>query len=291
MDFKEHLALYGYAVIPNILTEDEITHYTELFEKWRSSVPDLDYQHNRIGTHGIYKFHQAGHQRFAWEIRTNEKVQQPFKEIWDTDELVVSFDGCCYMDKNIDKKDTTWTHTDQAPEKKTRCCIQGMVSLTDNEHRTLRVYEGSHLLHEDYFHEGNRIYYDQINVKSDWQMIDRDYLKTIEDKCKVLKVPAGSLVLWDSRTFHQNQYGNIPEKRLVQYVCYLPKNNDKNTTLMTNKRKKYFETFRMTSHWPYPIHVNSLQGNIYGDKSLYIDYPKLPRIDLDDLLPKIHKLL
>ena len=93
--------LYGYAIIPNILTKEEISHYTNLFESWRTSVPDLDYHHENMGIHGIYKFHEVGHQRFAWEIRTNEKVQQPFKDIWDTDELVVSFDGCCYMDKNI----------------------------------------------------------------------------------------------------------------------------------------------------------------------------------------------
>jgi len=295
MNYKEHLDLYGYAIIPNILTKDEISHYTNLFESWRISVPNLDYQHDKIDTHGIYQFHQVGHQRFAWEIRTNEKIQQPFKDIWSTDELVVSFDGCCYMDKNIKKENVTWTHTDQAPEKKKRCCIQGLVSLTDNEQRTFMVYEGSHLLHEDYFYEGNRIYLDQINVKSDWQMIDEDYLKTIKDKCKVLKIPAGSLVLWDSRTFHQSQYGNPlrPEKRLVQYVCYLPKNDPKNTTKMREDRLHYFETRTTTSHWPYPIHTNSLQDSYCPSTSpsLYIDYEKLPKIDLDDLLPKINMLL
>ena len=293
MDFKKYLDLYGYVVIPNVLTKEEISHYTNLFESWRKSVPNLDFQHDKIDPHGIYKYHEVGHQRFAWEIRTNEKVQQPFKDIWETDELVVSFDGACYMDKDMKMIDSCWTHTDQAPEKKTKCCIQGFVSLTDNEHRTLRVYEGSHLLHEDYFYEGNRIYLDQINVKSDWQIIDQDYLETIKDKRKALKVSAGSMVLWDSRTFHQNQYGNHPEERIIQYVCYLPKNDPKNTITMRENRMRYFKTFRTTSHWPYPIHVNSMQWSHEHEinKSVYIDYAKLPPIDLNDLLPKINMLL
>ena len=53
------------------------------------------------------------------------------------------------------------------------------------------------------------------------------------DLRRVLHVPAGSLVIWDSRTFHQNQYGAPnSEERLVQYVCFLPKNHPKNTKNM-----------------------------------------------------------
>ena len=61
--------------------------------------------------------------------------------------------------------------------------------------------------------------------------IDLEYLYGIKNTRKALKVKAGSLVLWDSRCFHQNQYGNFksfkPEERIVQYICYLPKNHKK----------------------------------------------------------------
>ena len=53
-----------------------------------------------------------------------------------------------------------------------------------------------------------------------------------------LQVPAGALVIWESRVFHQNQYGTPEsEERLVQYVCYLPRNHPKNTNSMTLKEK------------------------------------------------------
>ena len=39
---------------------------------------------------------------------------------------------------------------------------------------------------------------------------------TPQIKKVVLNIPAGSLVLWDSRTFHQNQYGKPnSEERIV----------------------------------------------------------------------------
>ena len=43
--------------------KNTVDKHTELFEKWRSSVPDLNYQHDRIGTHGIYKFHPLKEER------------------------------------------------------------------------------------------------------------------------------------------------------------------------------------------------------------------------------------
>ena len=79
-------------------------------------------------------------------------------------------------------------------------CYQGFVSLTNNKERTLVVYEGSHLIHKKYFEERDN------NGSKNWNLICHDFLESIKDTKKVLNVKAGSLVLWDSRTFHQNQY-------------------------------------------------------------------------------------
>ena len=109
---------------------------------------------------------------------------------------------------------------------------------------------------------------------------------------RILNVPAGSLVLWDSRTFHQNQYGEPnSEERIVQYICYLPKNNPNNTNSQTKKRKKYFEERRTTSYWPYPIRVNGKQPQTYGDNSKLIDYDLLIKPNLNKYLEDIEKLI
>ena len=77
--YKKELEEKGYVVIPNILTPEEVKTAKELHDKWRGAIINHDSIHNSIDPHGIYKFHQVGHQRFSWLIRTNPKVQDIFK--------------------------------------------------------------------------------------------------------------------------------------------------------------------------------------------------------------------
>ena len=290
-ELRKELEENGYAIVKNVLSEDEIIKATEMFHQWRKTVEDLEYHHSALDPHGIYKFHEIGHQRHAWYIRTREKVKKAFCDIWNTDDLIVSYDGSCYLDKNVKKKDNVWTHTDQGSpsggEVDELKCFQGFVSLTNNKERTFVCYKKSHKLHSSYFKEKN------LKSKSNWNLIDKDYLEKIKDDKLILEVPAGSLVLWDSRTFHQNTYGPIDcnEERLVQYICMLPRNHIDNTMSNQKKRVKYFEERRTTSHWPCPLKVNGKQGRTFGDDRKLIDYDKLPKVDLDDMIEEIMKLV
>ena len=80
---------------------------------------------------------------------------------------------------------------------------------------------------------------------------------------------------------------------MTQYICYLPKDNNKNSKAEQTKRLKYFNERRTTSHWPYKINVNSLQPQTYGDESRLIDYKDLPSINLENetYFNKIKELL
>ena len=283
MCYKKELEEKGYCIIPNILSANEVQECLSSFEKWIDSNEQINAIHDKISPHGIIKHFEAGHQRHAWLVRTNPKVQEVFKTLWNTNELVVSYDGCCWLKENVHKKDNIWTHTDQSPNKKGLYCYQGFVSFTNNKTRTLVVYEGSHKLHQEYFEKRN------IKDSKDWQLIDHEYLNEIQITKKILEVDAGSLVIWDSRTFHQNQYGKNPERRIVQYVSYLPKQN--RSKKMEEKRHKYLLDRRSTSHWAYPVKVNGLQPQMYGNKKLTIDYSKLETPVLDDLIPAIMQLI
>ena len=274
----------GYCVIPDVLPQEEISLATESFKKWYNSTPNLKLFHEKIDPHGIFKHHEVGHQYFAWYLRTRPQIINIFQQIWETKDLVVSFDGCCYIPEGLSKKDNIWTHTDQASNNSDLTCYQGFVSLTSNEKTTLIVYEGSHLLHQEYFS-------DKPKSSTNWNLIDHETLDKIKDSKKTLKVSPGSLVIWDSRTFHQNCYGNPSEERLVQYLSYLPKQSSKNTKAMQAKRLKYFKERRTTSHWAYPIRVNSLQPQTYGDKSKLIDYSALEEPNLENLLESIQTLI
>ena len=283
---KSELETKGYVIIPDVLNQSEIDEYKTGHQKWRDSISNHDKLHNSVDPHGIYKFWEVGQQRHSWLIRTNPKVQDIFKYLWNCEKLITSFDGSCYISKDTTKIDKLWTHTDQAPNREGLECYQGLVALTSNKERSLVVYENSHLIHHIHFKSKG------ISSSKNWQLIDKETIDSMSSLKKVLNVPAGALVLWDSRTFHQNQYGAPnSEERLVQYVCYLPESHKKNTQSMKTKRLKYFYDRRTTSHWPTPISVNGLQPQTYGDHTKIIDYTKLNPPQLEDLEQKIMELL
>lgn len=290
--YKKELDEKGYTIIPNVLNNDEIEEYKREFNKWLNNVPDLREFHSKISFGGIFKFHQVGQQRFTWLIRTNPKVQEVFKKLWNTDELVTGFDGCCYYPKDYDGENRFWVHTDQSSHKKGVYCYQSFVSLTDNEERTLMVYDGSNLIHEKYFEDMN------IDCPRDWNILDEGYVAGLEERKRILKVNAGDLVLWESRTFHQNVCGNkdSDEERLIQYICFLPKDRDGNDNYQQEYRRYCFETKRTTSHWPYPISVVPEQPLAHNawlneEEHIIIDNYSLPKPELDDLKEEIEKLL
>ena len=152
---KSELEENGYCVVPNVYNSEEIEEYRNEFFKWYKNTENVEELHTIIHGNGIFKYFEIGHQRFAWIARTNSKVLNVFKELWNTDELVTAFDGCCYFARDYEGKHTYWTHTDQSSRKKGVHCYQSFLSLTNNSQRTLIVYKGSHLLHEHYFNTLN----------------------------------------------------------------------------------------------------------------------------------------
>ena len=291
IEHKLNLKLYGYTVIPNVYSKEEIEEYWNEFNKWRTNVPELDELHSKIDYNGIFKHHQVGHQRFAWLARTNPKILNIFKALWNTDELVTSFDGCCYYPYEYKGEDHFWIHTDQSSRKKDLSCYQSFLSLTNNSERTFVVYKYSHLMHQNYFDIMN------IDEPRDWNILNKDFVDKISDLKHILTVNAGDLVIWDSRTFHQNTCGdeNCVEERLVQYLCYLPKYNEKNNEKERKQRKNFYNKLRTTSHWPYPMNVVPTQPNTYNyynkDKEIFIDYESLFKPEISDLEEEINRLL
>jgi hypothetical protein len=247
--------------------------------------------HNLIHSHGIFKHFEVGHQRFAWLARTNYKIINIFKKLWNTNDLVTSFDGCCFYPSYYNKEDTYWIHSDQSSRKKGLKCFQSFISLTNNKERTLMLYKGSHLLHEDYFKTMN------IDEPRDWNIIYEFYLDNINNELIKIETKAGDLVIWDSRTFHQNTCGSYSckEERLVQYLCYLPRFDENNDDNQNELRKKYFEKLRTTSHWPYPMNAVPKQPSIYNyynlNNPVYIDYDNLTKPYLNDLEDKITSII
>jgi hypothetical protein len=267
----------GYVIVPSVLDANQIAEVRDEFDYYRRFTSQ-----KKAPPHGVHQYEEAGHQRHAWMVRCNPAVQSAFKALLETDNLIVSFDGYNYIAKDDKRKDKSWLHTDQSPAKTGFACYQGFVSMTDNSERTFVVYEGSHNDHQQYFKDRN-FTKDTKDFNRNWHKIDSDYEALNQPKRRILTVKAGDLVIWDSRTFHCNQYGKPnSEERFVQYVSYQPRRHPLNTPANQRKRQLYFNTRRTTSHWSAPVKVNNRQPQVFGDESKKLAY-NIPVAILDEL--------
>jgi hypothetical protein len=267
----------GYIVIP-VISEESADKYYSKFKSWSNNL-------RTIPAHGVISHYEIGHQPFMWELRVEEEVMKPYKEIYGESGLVVSFDGMGYIPSTLNRKDRDWWHVDQEPKNPEFKCIQSFVSLTNNTERVFQCIKGSHKYFEEYFNKNQS----KTSSKA-WQKVNVEYFEDIGLEKIQVNVKKGEMVLWDSRLVHCNRYGNSGEERLVAYISYRPRS--KMTEQQGKKRLAAFENRRTTSHWAYPIRLNSLQPQVYGDKTKLINYNDLPKIKYtEQLYKKIQKLL
>ncbi len=264
---NNYLNEYGVAVIPNVLTQDECILYRNQIWDELSYVTQNRFDVNDTETwrefYNLYPLHSMllqhfslGHMQPIWDIRQHDKVCEVFETIWETpkNDLLVSFDGLAVHlppeETNRGWYRTEWFHTDQSSQKIGKHCIQGMVTLYDvNENdASLMVLEKSHNYHEQFFDHFDK------DSGGDWYRLEegeKEYL--LEKGCepKAIKATAGSLILWDSRTFHQGKEPNknreIENFRMVCYVCMMPREKAKPAALI--KKQKAFNELRVTNHW------------------------------------------
>ena len=287
---KETLETYGVAVIPNLINNIEcdemvngmwnyIETITKNFEKpitrgdpssW-SEYTKLWVKHSMLNQHW-----KIGHAQFIWQLRENPKVLDVFSKIWATrpENLLVSFDGASFhMPPEITKKGwfkgTTWLHCDQSFTRNSLECIQSWITGFDVNpgDATLAFYEGSHKYHEEF---GKRF---DLKNKDDWYKLETEEQANfykVEKGCELhyIKCPAGSLVLWDSRTIHSGQEAlkerPVHNFRCVAYLCYTPRSWA--TDALLRKKQKAFTELRTTNHWPHRPKLFPVLPRTYGAK-------------------------
>ena len=146
-----------------------------------------------------------------------------------------------------------WLHTDQTPLRNGRLCVQGFIDFlgTGADDAGLIVADKSHLQHHDLLYKTWR-----IKEAKNWYKFTDDQRAYIEAHFELKKVhcPPRSLVLWDSRTFHQNTppLANGHE-RFVIYVCMQPwahLGSAKKIEAAKAKKRQAYAGQRGTSHWP-----------------------------------------
>lgn len=275
---KSKLERYGVAIIKGVLDEKECESMKSGMWEFLNGVGDgirEDDPETWVKLQSMYPKHgmliqnfKVGHNKFVWDIRQNEKVVNIFKELYKSEELLVSFDGVSIsLEPEITNRG--WNrkvgyHCDQSYLRDNFECIQGWVNGYDTNEgdATLGFYEGSHVMTKEVREKFN------IKEKADWYKLNEEEKEYYKERCdeKRIKCPKGSLVLWDSRTVHSGvgpeKWRKEMNKRCCVYVSYMPKGLA--SEKMIKKRIKAYEEDRMTSHNAINIKLFPKNPRTYG---------------------------
>lgn len=217
---------------------------------------------------GIIKAYGIGQAPFMWELRNHPRVRQAFRVALNdhVNELVPSFDGVCFHPANLsENKEQTrmWPHIDLHPSKHAdskQLTIQSSISLIGNMHKTdggFVVWPRTHTLGLDFYRR--KMPEAVRSMQGDYFPLPHAVAAKLGPP-KMIHVPAGTMVMWDSRLVHCNMppiSKRESHDRLVAFVCMVPKPLVSPETLRL--LEEWRRTGRTTSHSPINPRANAEQ--------------------------------
>lgn len=159
-------------------------------------------------------------------------------------------------DGQFNKPNDNWFHFDQGSWRNGLHVYQGAIYLeeTTEEDYCFRVFPGSLKHHKEFLNTFPEAARDSAG--EDFYRLKNEYVNWFRSKGlreKKVPVPKGGLVLWDSRTIHDNVKPEIDREhsnrwRFVVFVCMAPAIWAKDKDLAM--KKEAFEKMVATAHWP-----------------------------------------
>jgi len=309
---KQTLEKFGIAIIPGCLNQEECNQMNKgmwqtaefltsklkkplirSLPKTYSSIFELT---PRAG--GLIQNWGWSHAQYAWDVRSNPKVAEVFEEVFETKDLLVSFDAInCGLGALIPSNSSqigiyngqSNLHCDQRYTMNNFECVQSWITANpiDVGDGTLRVLQGSHKLHEEF----RKVFLDHPEDK-DWYVLNEEQIQWYKDKgCKeyIITCPQGTQVCWDSRTIHcgmkplsreylpfeiQKEARNF---RNVLYVCMMPAwmcppHNLQIRRAILNPNGGDLR-LRSASHWPHYMNLFPAKAK---SKIVDIQVPEMP---------------
>lgn len=324
--YLQDLEDLGYCIIPHVLSQEETEKlydrvWTEFIEKaWPlCKKTGRDHWKEFFPNHGKLCIFAgpAGQTQVMWDLRQDPRILEPFAQIWNTYDLIVSMDGMSFMcpiEIREEGHDEPWPHVDQTILRrkdnfvhsnsppidfisesflKTKpFTVQGQFLFEDS-------FEGdggffcipkSHLRFDEFaLHLGNLHSKDR---KTYLKKLFSELIDTFGNRyeMKHITAPKGSLILWDSRTVHWNQRpskerhpSNLPKVRMVGYLCYVPK--ARLTDEGKRLRRQAFELGVSTGHNPAAVELKYTKDHIGPGCERYLEDPSYvqPTIHLTEI--------
>lgn len=211
---KRALEEHGVAILPNVLSAQECANMISgawnfienATSQWPSPINRADNKTWRqfselYPLHSmLIQHHGIGQAQFLWDIRQNPAVIKVFETLWETNQLLVSFDGASVHFPpevtNKGKFNDMWLHCDQSFKRNTFECVQTWVTAVDvNEgDATLAVLPKSHLHHSAFADK-----FDKRGGKNEeWHRLntaEQAFYENLVGPAVRIKCDAGSMVL------------------------------------------------------------------------------------------------
>lgn len=279
-NIKDVLKEYGFVVVTGILSEQEREDaeallYEDLLDSidddkitnqqlkkvvkdirdsklhWpKASIPGIA----RKGFMSTMGFPQG---KFAWKLRLNEKCKQIYQYLHDEDDLVVGMDLPFFSPDSTTSKDSDmWPHADQNINLKKGCdnSYQGILYVWDStqrntsntvvwpkswdkEYHTLLDGANPSLLGTNVAHG---LYIKEVTD----QKTKDDLFNGWKQHSRRVQVPAGALLIFNSRTIHQ---GYPSGYRLAQTLSWEPKSFRQDDALLRKVQAMHMGIG--TTHW------------------------------------------
>lgn len=268
---------FGFAVITNVLSEEEVATAESLFDDDLFSIVDLPEAEKRklpnfekrAGSKSFAKRWPSENSkcalgranpafasdyglpqgRCAWYCRTNARVKKVFETMFfGCTKLCVGMDNLFFdnsrADRTVadaDRVDDLWPHADQSTtaENGKRPCYQGVLYLwgSDDASSTTVVWPRSHTAIHEAMMTEKEYAYHYCRLPAHLTEA------FVEGAVRVL-VPRGGMILWNSKLIHQ---GWSVGPRLAVPICMEPKDRREEHVIA---RKLYaIERGLPTTHW------------------------------------------
>tara|TARA_Y100000817_G_scaffold313975_1_gene311406 strand:+ start:87 stop:1004 length:918 start_codon:yes stop_codon:yes gene_type:complete len=243
----EFLKVEGYVVINDILTNEERSSFIdEFYIDFNKVTPNFDFKDNKTWNKntypgmygkGICSFNGFGQSNFMWILRTKNKIQQIFRTIYNTKQLITSMDGFSLFVNN-EQKSKQWNHIDQNPQNKI-CSYQSAYNYFPVTEGDAGFIIAPH---------SHKEFNPEVSHLNDWIVLDDD--NQWNDKVVKLLIPSNCLTIWNSKSIHSNTGMNkkcVELNRLTCYLTYLPRSlqTDENKSL----RIEAYKNGHTCSHW------------------------------------------
>jgi len=274
----EYFDTHGYVVFSKLASEEESKIAINLFwdhmEAETKIIKRDDYDTWKqwfSGASGVVASYAIGHSKFLWYCRSLPKVLAAFHNMWGTDDLLSSFDGCgTFRPPEINSQWKTkagWFHVDQnGYEKPNKICTQGLLNLMPSD-----AEDGGFILVPDSQKSFGTLFETRKDLPQnfgDYIPLSKTYYPEIWEGRTPSKIclDVGDFVMWDSRTVHCN-HPAIPKpdrkddpvklRRLVAYICMTPTSFCKDLSSLLKQRVFAYQNGITTSHWPHEFYASS----------------------------------